>query len=169
MLVSTIWLCKIRCDEIVCIHDTASKDRCWFWIVAFRNAVSRDDRASGGTRRRLGPGFLLAIGSSARAVPGTRRGRDAFAHRVAHLADETRTERAALEPAASADGGEIVRIAGLSVRQQDGDGGRHRIEFGRLRRMRNFSGRARQAVGRRNRGSAHGLERSAGELSWPVL
>src|SRR5258707_12653027 len=111
-----------------CYIDETSEDRRRFWTLAARDAAGGNDCARRGTRRGLGPRFVLALRSSARTVAGTRRGRDALAPCFTHLAHETRAERAAAQPASPADGREIVRVARLPVERPNGHGGRHRRE-----------------------------------------
>src|SRR5580704_17464624 len=84
-------------------RNETGENWCRFRTLAARDAAGRNDCARRGTRRRLGPRFVLALRSSARAVAGTRRGRDAISARIAHLAHETRAERAAAQSAPPAD------------------------------------------------------------------
>src|SRR5258708_30518671 len=107
-------------------RDETGENWCWFRTLAARDAAGGNDRARRGTRRRLGPRFLLALRPSARAIAGARRRRDAIAPRLAHVAHETRAERTAAQPAPPADGREIVRLARLPLARPHGDGGRPR-------------------------------------------
>src|ERR1700722_10002012 len=131
-------------------RDETGKDWSWIRTLAARDAARGNDCARRGARRRLGPRFVLALRSSARTLAGTRRGRDAIAARLAHIAHETWAQRAAAQPATPADGCEIVRVARLPVKRPHGYGGRHRRESRRLRRMRYSSRGTRQTPRRRH-------------------
>src|ERR1700678_1986066 len=152
-----------------CYADETGEDWSWIRALAAGDAVGVDYRRRPRARGRLGPRFVLALGSSARAVAGTRRGRDAVTARLAHDAHETRAERAAAQLAPPADGREIVRVARLPVKRPDGDGGGHGRESRGLRRVQHSSREPRQALGRRNRSAAHGLARTRRELSRTLL
>src|SRR5271156_6303837 len=103
-------LSSAQARKRVCHADETGKDWSWIRAVAARDAAVGDHRSRRRARRGLGPRFVLAIRSSARAIAGTRRGRDAFAARLAHLAHETRAQRAAAQPAPPPAGREIVRV-----------------------------------------------------------
>src|SRR5271168_2405017 len=90
--------------------DETDKDWSWIRTLAAGDAGGGDDRAGRRARGGLGARFVLAVGSSARAVAGARRGRDALTVGLAHDPDEARAKRAAAQLAASVDGREIVRV-----------------------------------------------------------